>query len=96
VVAPETAPEAVVLPCEGASPPSLPSRLILRFTRVYGRSSFHRWKHRHGCPCIFLPTCKEYLERAVVKYGAGRGVWMTWKRLRRCNSRFHGFYLDFP
>ena len=72
------------------------ARLILAFTRFYVRSPLHRWRHRNGCPCIYLPTCREYLERAVLKYGAARGLVLAWKRLRRCNNRYHGFYLDFP
>lgn len=86
---------SVIVP---ASPPSrftLPW-LILMLSRLYSRSPVHRWKHRNGCPCLFIPTCKEYLERAVVQYGPWRGLKLAWRRLRRCNGRYQGPYVDFP
>jgi putative membrane protein insertion efficiency factor len=38
--------------------------------------------------CRFHPTCSVYMRVAVLKYGAGKGVWMGLKRLGRCHP-FH-------
>jgi putative component of membrane protein insertase Oxa1/YidC/SpoIIIJ protein YidD len=78
------------------SSPSLPARLILLVIRLYRRSLIHRWKHRNGCPCMFIPTCTEYIARAVVKHGSLRGLHLGWRRLGRCNAAYRGPYIDFP
>lgn len=38
--------------------------------------------------CRFEPTCSVYAMRAVGKYGAVRGGWLSLKRLFRCHP-FH-------
>ena len=38
--------------------------------------------------CRFHPTCSEYMQDAVAKYGAARGIWMGTRRLLRCHP-FH-------
>ena len=35
--------------------------------------------------CRFLPTCSAYSAEAVQKHGLPRGVWLTTKRVVRCN-----------
>lgn len=35
--------------------------------------------------CRFTPTCSEYAEQAVTRYGAGRGGWLALRRLSRCH-----------
>lgn len=35
-------------------------------------------------PCRFTPTCSEYSREAVETFGAGRGAWLTIRRLLRC------------
>ena len=35
--------------------------------------------------CLYLPTCSEYAEVAVARYGAVRGGWMALRRLGRCH-----------
>lgn len=37
-----------------------------------------------GHACRFTPTCSEYMDEAVGKYGI-KGVWMGTKRILRCN-----------
>ncbi len=36
-------------------------------------------------PCKFHPTCSEYAELAVQKYGILRGSWKAITRILRCN-----------
>lgn len=35
-------------------------------------------------PCRFFPTCSEYGREAIEVHGAGRGLWLTVRRLARC------------
>lgn len=35
--------------------------------------------------CRFTPTCSEYALIALKKHGAIKGLWLTLKRLSRCN-----------
>jgi putative membrane protein insertion efficiency factor len=41
-----------------------------------------------GTNCRFYPSCSEYAQEAVQKYGTLRGGWLTLKRLVRCHP-FH-------
>ena len=36
-------------------------------------------------PCRYWPTCSNYAKEAVVRHGAGRGSWLTARRLSRCH-----------
>lgn len=42
--------------------------------------------------CRFIPTCSEYAVLAVEKYGAGRGMYLTVKRILRCHPFHPGGY----
>ena len=35
-------------------------------------------------PCRFYPSCSEFAQDAVLKYGAKKGLWLTIKRLSSC------------
>lgn len=35
--------------------------------------------------CRYTPTCSEYAEQAVRKYGPLKGSWLAAKRLSRCH-----------
>ena len=37
-----------------------------------------------GCHCRHLPTCSEYADEALARYGLWAGSWMTLGRLSRC------------
>lgn len=38
-----------------------------------------------GHSCRFTPTCSEYSKQAIEKYGIMRGIFMSVKRIIRCN-----------
>ena len=44
-------------------------------------------------PCRFQPTCSAYALEALAAHGAGRGVWLTVRRLGRCHP-WGGLGLD--
>ena len=35
--------------------------------------------------CRFHPTCSEYSKQAITKYGATKGMFLSLKRILRCN-----------
>jgi len=59
---------------------SLPARVLLQSVNLYQRLTSHR-----PSPCRYIPTCSEYAREAVEVHGAGRGAWLTARRLSRCH-----------
>ena len=45
--------------------------------------------------CRFTPTCSEYARLAIHEHGSIRGIWLTSKRLLRCQP-FHPGGIDLP
>ena len=43
--------------------------------------------------CKFYPTCSQYAQEAVARFGARRGMWLALKRLSRCRP-FHAGGVD--
>lgn len=46
--------------------------------------------------CRFQPTCSVYASQAIEAYGAGRGTWMSLRRLMRCHPLNPGGYDPVP
>ena len=46
--------------------------------------------------CRFYPSCSHYGYQAVVKYGAIKGGWLTFRRLARCQPFNPGGYDPVP
>jgi len=46
--------------------------------------------------CRFYPSCSHYGYEAVEKHGAIRGIWLTLKRLARCQPFNPGGYDPVP
>ncbi|WP_406677662.1 membrane protein insertion efficiency factor YidD [Rhodopseudomonas infernalis] len=64
-------------------------RTIGRLPRQAGRGLI--WIYRHsfsalvGSNCRHLPTCSQYGDEAIGRFGLWAGGWMTLARLIRCN-----------
>jgi len=59
------------------------SRLQARLLAAIGVYQ-RRVSPRHGPTCRFTPTCSAYGAEAIERHGAGRGSWLTVRRLLRC------------
>jgi putative membrane protein insertion efficiency factor len=59
-------------------PHVLSARLLIRLYR-YTLSAFI------GRSCRYLPTCSEYTEEAIERFGLWAGGWMGLARILRCN-----------
>ena len=65
-------------------------RVMLFLIRVYQRHISPAFPPR----CRFSPTCSQYALEAIEKYGAGKGGWLAFRRLMRCNPFHKGDYFD--
>ena len=65
----------------GTGGPGTPmARRLIAAVRVYQREIS---PERPPC-CAFTPTCSAYSVEALTEHGAGRGAWLTVRRLVRC------------
>ena len=49
-----------------------------------GISFYQAAREGRPSPCRFTPSCSEYSREALEVHGAGRGTWLTIRRLVRC------------
>jgi uncharacterized protein len=67
-------------------------RLLISIIRAYRRII-----SPHLPPsCIYTPTCSEYAEIAIRRFGACRGSWLALKRILRCHPFRKGGYDPVP
>lgn len=46
--------------------------------------------------CRFIPTCSQYASEVIMKHGALKGTWLSFKRVLRCNPWNPGGYDPAP
>ncbi len=68
-------------------------RFLLRCIRFYRRQLSPR-KSRPACR--FSPTCSEYAETAIERFGAVKGGQLAVRRILRCNPLHPGGYDPVP
>lgn len=64
-------------------------KILIKFISIYQKtlSPDHSWVsgyYPYGF-CRYTPSCSEYAKRALEEYGAVKGIFLTLKRLIRCN-----------
>lgn len=65
------------------------ARIELGLIRFYRRNLSPLKKYPS---CRYIPTCSQYAEEAVQKYGVIQGTWLAIKRLVRCHPFSAGGY----
>ncbi|MEL7023139.1 MAG: membrane protein insertion efficiency factor YidD [Pseudomonadota bacterium] len=56
-------------------------RVLIAFVRTY-----KRWvSPLLGANCRYQPTCSQYCEEAILRYGVMRGGWLACRRICRCH-----------
>ena len=50
----------------------------------------------HGPVCRFTPTCSAYALEAIQKYGPGKGLLLSIRRILKCNPFHEGGYDPVP
>jgi len=60
------------------------------------QATWSRVYARMGLRCRFMPTCSEYGEICIRRFGALRGGWMAMKRVVRCGPWTPAGTLDPP
>ena len=80
---------ALAVACTVADAMRSPTRQVT--ARLYV-GSVRLYQH-YGSPltsrivrCRYVPTCSEYSIQTVTKYGIGRGLRLSWRRVARCRS----------
>jgi putative membrane protein insertion efficiency factor len=49
-----------------------------------------------GPKCRFTPTCSQYAEQALKKYGVVKGTWLAAKRISKCHPGGNSGYDPVP
>lgn len=67
------------------SPPDAHPGIAARILRALIRFYQFTFSSVMGRQCRFYPTCSVYTREAILRYGAGRGLWLGVCRIGRCH-----------
>jgi uncharacterized protein len=83
---------AHLIPQQKENRPGITARALLVILRVYQTYL----SPMNISACKFYPSCSHYAGEAVERFGARRGVWLTLKRLGRCQPFTRGGFDPVP
>ncbi len=67
------------------------SKLLIKMILFYQKHISIFFKN-HGVECKYYPSCSEYSIQAIKKYGALKGLLLSFKRILKCNPFSKGGY----
>lgn len=72
-------------------------KLLLNAIKGYQKTNFFRHQifknlFLSDASCRFIPTCSHYSYEAIEKYGVGKGLILSFKRIIRCHPFSSGGY----
>jgi len=67
-------------------------QLCLLMIRFYQR----RLRQLHNRQCIYTPSCSNYTMMSIEKYGAIKGIYYGYLRIKRCNGALFAGGDDHP
>lgn len=67
------------------------NKFLILIIKGYQKISFFKTPS-----CRFYPSCSNYSIEAIEKYGAIKGVWLTFRRILRCHPFNPGGYDPVP
>lgn len=60
-------------------------RILLKLIHLYQIAPLHSHSK-----CKYYPTCSNYAKEAIERFGAIKGLWLTTKRIIKCNPFSRG------
>ncbi len=66
-------------------------RMIVYLIKFY-QKHISVFFEKNGVKCKFYPSCSEYSLQAIEKYGCIKGIFLSIKRIIRCNPFSKGGY----
>lgn len=66
-------------------------KILIRIIEFY-QKHISIWLETKGIKCKYFPTCSEYSKLAIIKYGVIKGVFLSLKRIIKCNPFSKGGY----
>lgn len=64
------------------------SNFLIKLINLYQSTPLHAHSN-----CRYIPTCSEYARVSIERFGACKGLWLSIKRIIRCNP-FGGSGID--
>ena len=65
---------------------------ILLFFIIKYKKNISPIIEQRGIHCKYYPTCSEYAKQAIEKYGSIKGIFLSVKRILKCNPFSKGGY----
>jgi len=76
---------------------NLPAVLAIWFiNNIWKKRLGPYYKKKHRIICRFYPTCSDYAVIAFKKYGLIKGVYLSFRRIRRCTPNNTESCFDYP